>query len=248
MNGINPTINDSTKKIKINMAVGVHKITADFEEALCKYTGAKYAVALDNASNALFLALYYERTGGGKWNLYVPSDEIIIPACTYPSVPCEIIHAGFKVKFLELHPDARRFEQTNSFYLKGAYQLSPTKVWDSALRFTHNMYIPDSHMCLSFTGPYKHLKLGKGGAILTDDEKAYKWFKKARFSGRDECSYHVDEFDREPVIGWNFYMMPEIAARGLLLMGQFYNQDGSARSNPDLELPYPDLRNFKLWQ
>ena len=39
------------------MAQGVHKITADFEEALCKYTGAPYAVALDNASNALFLSL-----------------------------------------------------------------------------------------------------------------------------------------------------------------------------------------------
>lgn len=231
-------------------AQGVHKITADFEEALCKYTGAKYAVALDNASNALFLALYYE--------LQVKNDRpphfkthiqpIHIPANTYPSVPCEIIHAGGMVRFWSLHPNAKRFEQTNSFYLKGAYQLSPTKVWDSALMFTYNMYIPDTHMCLSFTGPYKHLKLGKGGAILTDDEKAYKWFKKARFSGRDECSYHVDEFDKEPVIGWNFYMMPEIAARGLLLMAQFYNQDGTPRSNPDLELPYPDLRNFRLWQ
>ena len=25
------------------------------------------------------------------------------------------------------------------------------------------------------------------------------------------------------MLGWNFYMMPELAARGLLLMGQFYN-------------------------
>lgn len=35
-------------------------------------------------------------------------------------------------------------------------------------------------------GPYKHLKLGKGGTILTDNEEAYKWFKRARFSGRNE--------------------------------------------------------------
>ena len=42
------------------MAEGVHKITEDFEKALCKYTGAPFAIALDNASNALFLALYYE--------------------------------------------------------------------------------------------------------------------------------------------------------------------------------------------
>jgi dTDP-4-amino-4,6-dideoxygalactose transaminase len=102
-------------------------------------------------------------------------------------------------------------------------------------------------MCVSFTGPYKHLKLSKGGAILTDDERAYKWFKKARFSGRNECSYHEDNFDINPVIGWNFYMMPEIATRGILMMNQFYTKDGPLE-NQDLELPYPDLSKFKLYE
>ena len=62
--------------------------------------------------------------------------------------------------------------------LTGAYQLEPTKVWDSALRFTADMYKPGTHMCCSFTGPYKHFKLSKGGVILTDDPKAEKWFKR----------------------------------------------------------------------
>jgi len=228
-------------------AQGVHKITADFEQALCKYTGAPYAVAVDNASNALFLALKFEFTV--HRDVYGDKPIIVIPANTYPSVPCEIIHAGGKVVFLKYHSCiGGTFEGTDSKYLTGIYPLLGSNVWDSALRFTHDMYKPGTHMCLSFTGPYKHLKLGKGGAILTDDEQAYKWFKKARFSGRDECAYHVDDFDNEPVIGWNFYMMPEIAARGLLLIAQFYNQDGSPKSNPDLSLPYPDLSKFKLWQ
>jgi hypothetical protein len=51
-----------------------------------------------------------------------------------------------------------------------------------------------------------------------------------------------------PIAGWNFYMMPEIAARGLQMMTQFYNQDGTPRHNEDLCLPYPDLSRFKLWQ
>lgn len=227
------------------MAQGVHKITADFEEALCKYTGAKYAVALDNMSNALFLSLYYEKHLAEK--PYMGKD-ILIPANTYPSVPVEIIHAGYKVKFLELPEDAERLTGTDSYYLTGAYRLFPTRVWDSALRFTHNMYIPGTHMCLSFTGPYKHLKLSKGGAILTDNERAYKWFKKARFSGRDECSYHVDDFDENPVLGWNFYMMPELAARGLLLIQQFYDAEGKPKLNADLKLPYPRLSKFKVYQ
>jgi len=56
--------------------------------------------------------------------------------------------------------------------LKGAYQLKGSNVWDAALRFTADMYLPGTHMCLSFTGPYKHFKLSKGGAILTDSEEA----------------------------------------------------------------------------
>jgi dTDP-4-amino-4,6-dideoxygalactose transaminase len=207
------------------MAEGVYKITEEFEKKLCDYTGAPYAIAIDNQSNALFLSLMYENIKGM---------EIYIPSHTYPSVPCEIIHAGGKVKWVNSD------EKT----LKGAYQLIPTKVWDSALRFTNNMYIPGTHMCISFTGPFKHLKLSKGGAILTDDEQAYNWFKRARFSGRNECSYYNDHFD---MLGWNFYMMPEIATRGLLLMTQFY-KNGIPISNDDLELEYPDLSRFPIYE
>lgn len=215
------------------MANGAHKITEEFEKSLAEYTGSPFAICVDNQSNALFLSLMYYKI---KHN--IKDLRISIPSRTYPSVPCEIIHAGLKV----------HFTPSEKSTLKGAYRLEPTNVWDSALRFTADMFIPDSFMCLSFTGPYKHLKLSKGGAILTDDYEAYKWFKKARFSGRDECSYHEDDFDNNPVIGWNFYMMPEISARGLLMMSQFYNADGSKKHNEDLELPYPDLSKFKVYR
>lgn len=225
------------------MAQGVHKITEDFEKEIAKYTGAPYVICVDNQSNALFLALYYyikknKDTGGLYKHQPFPPILIDIPSRTYPSVPCEVIHAGAKVNFVPIAGKT----------IKGAYQLTPSNVWDSALRFTADMYIPSSMMCISFTGAYKHLKLSKGGAILLDDEQAYKWLKKARFSGRDECSYHIDDFDNNPVIGWNFYMMPEIASRGLLLMQQFYNADGTKKHNEDIELPYPDLSKFKIWQ
>lgn len=208
------------------MANGIYKITEDFEKALADYTGAPYVVTVDNQSNALFLSLMYENVKG---------QEITIPSRTYPSVPCEIIHAGAKVKF----------KPVKGKTLTGAYQLEPTNVWDSALCFTSDMYKPGTHMCVSFTGPYKHFKLSKGGAILTDSLDAYHWFKRARYSGRRECSYHDDYLD---MIGWNFYMMPELAARGLLLMNQFYNIDGSKKHNQDLELPYPDLSKFNVYK
>jgi len=209
----------------------VYDITNEFEEKLAQYTGAKYAVTLDNMSNALFLALYYEKNVKKS----ITTDTITIPNRTYPSVPCEIIHAGLKVNW-EIQPGNT---------ITGAYELKGSNVWDSALRFTANMHVPDSYMCISFTGPYKHFKLSKGGAILTDNHDAYLWFKRARYSGRRECSYHDDNLD---MIGWNFYMMPELAARGLLLMGQFYDLQGQPKHNEDLTLPYPDLSQFKIYQ
>jgi len=180
------------------MANGIYKVTEEFEQKLADYTGAKYAVTLDNMSNGLFL------------------------------------DAGLKVGWNTVDGET----------ITGAYPLEGSNVWDSALTFTADMYKKETHMCVSFTGPYKHFKLSKGGAILTDNLKAYHWFKRARYSGRRECSYHDDNLD---MLGWNFYMMPELAARGLLLMNQFYNIDGSKKHQEDLTLPYPDLSKFKVY-
>jgi dTDP-4-amino-4,6-dideoxygalactose transaminase len=213
------------------MANGIYKITEDFEKALSDYMGAPYVITVDNMSNALFLALYYEKNVKQS----ITTDSITIPSRTYPSVPCEIIHAGLKVNF----------EPVEGKTIKGMYQLKGSNVWDSALSFTADMYKPEQHICVSFTGPYKHFKLSKGGAILTDSLEAYHWFKRARYSGRRECSYHDDYLD---MIGWNFYMMPELAVRGMLLMNQFYNLDGSKKHNQDLELPYPDLSKFDVYK
>jgi len=206
------------------MSDPLYEVTNLFEAAISNYTKAPYVIVVDNASNALFLSLMFDD---------IKNKIITIPSCTYPSVPCEIIHAGGKVNF-----------EHSPKFLKGAYQLKGSNVWDSALRFTYNMYIPRTYMCISFTGPYKHLKLGKGGAILTDNYYAYLWFRRARYSGRRECSYHDDNFD---MLGWNFYMTPDVASRGLLLMKQFYNTDGTPKYNEDLELPYPDLSKFKVY-
>jgi dTDP-4-amino-4,6-dideoxygalactose transaminase len=208
----------------------VYDITNEFERRLGEYTGAPYVITVDNQSNALFLALYYEH----YINKSIKTDTITIPNRTYPSVPCEIIHAGLKVKF----------RQVEGKTIKGAYQLEGSNIWDSALSFTVDKYKSNQNMCISFTGPYKHFKLSKGGAILTDNYDANLWFRRARYSGRRECSYHDDNLD---MLGWNFYMMPELAARGLLLMNQFYEGNGKPKHNEDLELPYPDLSQFPIY-
>lgn len=85
------------------------------------------------------------------------------------------------------------------------------------------------------------MKLGKGGAILTDNEDAVKWFKKARYEGRSEKLYHEDDITS---LGWNMYMTPQQASHGLALMQNF------PKENPDLieNGGYRDLTEFTVFR
>jgi dTDP-4-amino-4,6-dideoxygalactose transaminase len=103
------------------------------------------------------------------------------------------------------------------------------------------MYISGTMMCLSFHIK-KHLKIGKGGMILLDNEEAAKWLKARRYEGRtDGLKYHEDEIDEE---GWNMYMTPEQAARGLTLMQNYPTIMPDIPENP----PYRDLTEFELFR
>ena len=204
-----------------------YKVVQLFEEETADYTGAPYAISVDNCTNAIFLCLKYLKHKHSLEN----TTEITIPSKTYLSVPQSIIHAGFSPVF-----DTR--EETNNW--KGIYQLNPLPVIDSAKRFTSNMYISGTFMCLSFHIK-KHLKIGKGGMILTDDPEAVNWFKKARYEGRSEKLYHEDDID---MLGWNMYMTPQQASHGLSLM-QNYPIDV-----PDLgeNNGYRDLTEFTVFK
>jgi dTDP-4-amino-4,6-dideoxygalactose transaminase len=196
------------------------KIVQMFEEEVADYTGSKYAVSVDSCTNALFLCCKYLNVS-----------DVTIPSKTYLSVPQSIIHSGGNVIF-----DKR--ESTNNW--SGIYQLKPYNIYDSAKRFTSNMYIPNTFMCLSFHIK-KHLKISKGGMILTDDLDAVKWFKKARYEGRSEKLYHEDDID---MLGWNMYMTPQIASQGLSLMQNIL------KDNPDLDENngYRDLTEFSVFK
>ena len=71
-----------------------------------------------------------------------------------------------------------------------------------------------------------------------------KYFKKFGSDYKFKYIKYDDEFD---MLGWYFYLLPEIAARGVLLMQQFFNLDGSKKDNPDITLPYPDLSKFSIY-
>ena len=170
------------------------KVVEMFEENIAEYTGAPYAVACDNCTNAIRMCCeYYE------------VEDVSIPKRTYLSVPQSIIQAGGKVKFEDLT-------------WKGIYQLKPYPIYDAAKRLTSGMYIKGALMCLSF-GIKKPLKLGKGGMILTDTKEAYEALKRMRWSGRTEnISYNEDQ---PSSLGYNSYITPEWAAWGMMMLSVY---------------------------
>lgn len=196
------------------------KIVQMFEEEVAEYTGAPYAVSVDSCTNALFLACKY-----------LEVNKVTIPSQTYLSVPMSIIQAGGEVIF-DKKPSTNHWQ--------GIYQLKPYPIYDSAKRFTSNMYIENSFMCLSFHIK-KSLGIGKGGMILTDSKEAVDWFKKARYEGRSEKFYKEDNITS---MGWNMYMTPQEAAHGLSLMQNYplHVEDVSEVNG------YRDLTEFDIFK
>lgn len=222
-----------------------HQVTKDFEQALCEYTGAPYAVAVNSCTMALLLAVaWHLRNIPTPLNLSRPNRYlqfvhgqvevkqpiISIPKHTYISVPMSIIHAGG-------WPEFRDEDWT------GGYKLKPLPIWDSARWFTQGMYLPDEpddFICVSFHAS-KTLGIEQGGAILHSDPEADAWLRRARFDGRTEGVAPKDDAFKQ--VGWHCYMNPSTAAQGLLKLHSLpkYN---APLPNDD----YPDLSKMEIFK
>lgn len=187
-----------------------------FEKKIAKFAGSKYAVTTDCCSHGLFLSLKYIKD----------TTLITIPRKTYISVPMQIMHAGYGVVFHDIK-------------WSGLYQLEPTRIWDSAVRWTAGMYVGNNALQVISFQFKKRIPIGKGGVILTDDFLAYQTLKLMRYDGRD-MSLPYDHPDHIKTIGYHMYMTPEDAARGIILM------DSTPEINEDSgnHTMYPDIKKM----
>ena len=193
-----------------------YEITRRFEAALCEYTGAQYAVAVNSCTAALLLAVQW----CDRHDIARPMTGVNIPRRTYVSVPCAIKLAGC-------------FPAWRDEDWRGQYQLRPFPIMDSARRFTSGMYRAGLFQCVSFSAS-KILAAEQGGAILHDSPEADAWFRRMRFDGRTEGVAAVDDtFD---LIGHHCLMLPSVAATLLLRLYHL------PKHNADLpRIEYPDL-------
>lgn len=198
-----------------------YEVVSELEKRVADYAGAPYAVAVDSCSNALLLSLAYRFTNG--W-----PKTVSIPKYTYVGVAQAILNAGGNIVF--------RNEDW-----QGEYKLMGVKIIDAARRFKKGMYSGrfGNLYCVSAHWG-KTFKIGRGGFILTDDEEAADTLRRMRFDGRMAgVPPKQDDFIR----GYHCYMLPEEAARGLMLMS--YMPD----DNPDIPWDdYADLSQYPIFR
>lgn len=190
-----------------------------FERRVAEFSGAPFAVAVDSCTNALFLSLMWmARQNAGS----LPALEI--PARTYVSVPQAIRQAGFAFTLVDKP-------------WVGVYDLEPLGVRDGAKRFRRGMYKYGYH-CLSFHIK-KNLPIGRGGMVLHSSPAFDAWARAARHNGRpDKDATRVATQE-----GWDCYMTPEQAARGMALMDVM-----PPNGFPDQTEDYPDLRTMEVFK
>lgn len=200
--------------------VDPHRVTRDFEAALCLYTGAKYAVATTSCTQAILMALAWARQVTGPMSLS-------LPRLTYVGVPAAILNAGHRLCF-------------HNENWQGEYAIAGTPVWDSARRFTSGMFRPGAMQCVSFHAT-KILADSQGGAILHDNDEADAWLRRARFDGRTEGGDPKSDQVQYP--SWHAYLSPDVAARLL------WKLQGLPRHNDDLpNSDYPDLSQLEAFR
>lgn len=189
-----------------------------FEKKVAEFAGSKYAVAVDCCTHAIQLSLLYLRSKDK-----LPS-VITLPKNTYISIPQMLVQNNIWPTLI-----------TSKW--SGLYGLGNTNVCDGAVRWKAGMYEKGIFHCLSFQIK-KRIPIGRGGMILTNDEQAYNWLKLARYDGRD-MSLPYDHPEHIKMIGYHYYMTPEDAARGILLMDQIKEEGDSANWTN-----YPDVSKY----
>lgn len=192
-------------------------IVEKFENAIADFFGAPHAVAVDCCTHGMELCLRHTN-----------ANDITIPARTYISVP-------FLAMKLNLNWEWREEDW------KDYYCIGNTNVYDAAVLWKKDSYIPDTFMCLSFQFQ-KHLNLGRGGMILTDNEDAAKELKKMSYDGREpNIPWRTQNINS---VGYHYYMTPETAELGLNKLPE------AIKTSPrDWVLEdWPDLRNMEVFQ
>ena len=164
----------------------------NFEESIAAYFGAPYAVAVDCCTHGVELCLRLHDV-----------KQITVPRRTYVAIP--LLASKLKIDLLW------KDEDWVDYYCLTDNQ-NKLQVMDAAVLWKENSYVPGTYMCISFQFQ-KHLSLGRGGIILTDNLKHKELLERMAYDGRQRGIPWASQDIAIP--GYHYYMTPETAQLGL---------------------------------
>tara|TARA_B100000287_G_scaffold340553_1_gene327012 strand:- start:278 stop:868 length:591 start_codon:yes stop_codon:yes gene_type:complete len=188
-----------------------------FESLISRWFGSSYGIAVDSCTHGVELCLRY-----------IGIDEIEVPKRTYLSIPFLSNKLNVPLKWKD--EDWRDY-----------YEIGNSGVYDAAVLWRENSYIPNTMMCLSFQFQ-KHLSLGRGGMILLDDEDSYKSLRKMVYDGREpNIPWRDQNID---TVGYHYYMTPETAELGIKKFEDAVNKTPRKWKLDD----WPDLTQLEVFK
>ena len=186
-----------------------------FEETIAQFYDAPYAIAVDCCTHGIELCLRYEQV-----------DFITVPKHTYLSIPM----LADKL-WIDLYWKDEKWKD---------YYYVTDKIIDSAVYWKKNSYIKDTFMVLSFQFK-KHLSLGRGGMILTDNKAAAMKLRSMAYDGRSQDKPWAEQ--EIETTGYHYYMTPETAQLGSTKFYDALCTEPKQWSYKD----YPNISNLKVF-
>ena len=195
-------------------------VVNEFENKIADFFGSPYAVAVDCCTHGIELCLRFSNV-----------KLINVPYRTYISIP-------FLADKLNIRRVWKNENWEDYYYLTD--NTSRWKIIDAAVLWKENSYIAGTYMCVSFQFQ-KHLSLGRGGMILTDNKDAAESLKKMSYDGRKPNSpWRTQNID---TVGYHYYMTPETASLGLSKLDDAKNKMPKSWSWKD----YPNLSTMPIF-
>jgi dTDP-4-amino-4,6-dideoxygalactose transaminase len=195
-------------------------ITRQFESAFAQFTGAKYALAVTNATAALHMACVAAGLGTG--------DEVILPSLTFVASANSIRYTGASPVFadivsegdLNISPSAIEAlitEKTKAIMVVhyGGYACDMKSIIDLARKYNLRViedaahaagsWLDDRHLgtwgdigCFSFFSN-KNMTTGEGGMVVTNDDNVFQKLRLLRSHGMTSLTW-----DRHKGHAWSY--------------------------------------------
>jgi dTDP-4-amino-4,6-dideoxygalactose transaminase len=210
------------------------KVGDEFEKKFAEYVGAKYCVLVDSCTSALFLSIKYLQSK-------LPfMKTAYLPSFTFAATANEAVHAGLEVTFgdVSMEDGCLVPDLVNNYDLVIPVHYAGNKadtdyglevVEDSAHSIDKNQCLGSNNLvCFSFYTT-KNITMGEGGAICTNSEEAYNWFKQARHHGisKDGWNRYQQVFPYYDIAfnGWKYNISDIQAAIGLAQLEKLPEMD-----------------------